>query len=597
MTTATTPGRQPIQIIEIDQQVCSLTYGVAPCTASGPTKCFNSFSTCQDRPNYAATTQTIKFCKATSNLPVGEGLIPSLQSVSTLPTQLNFGGGARDTQPLGRRGAITATFEDHPYSDIQADKYLDDRLYEPFEQGTFWSKWLARNPYYNGWTVRVRDGYIGQSISSMPARTYYLERVQVQGSSGRVTLTAKDALKLADDKRALCPVPRQWSLAAAMNNSSTAAFTVLGAATADLPSLFGFLRIDDEIIQYTGRTAVTGGVSVGTGIFPIPTTVVRGMFGTTPAAHNAGTRVQLVRVYGQLLCWDVVYDLLVNFGGVPASLIDKPAWDAEGNQWLADIRITGYISEPTGVTRLIGEICEQCLMNIWWDERAQKIQMRAVRVPTTTVPKIDDEGHIIADSFSVAERDDERITQMWLYFRPRDWSKRIDDDGNYQSIRIRIDADAEAATQYADRRIRKVFSRWLLTDAQAINVTAKLLSYYRDTPRVITLDLDAKDRALWTGDIVDVRHRSITSADGSSVFQRYIVISAQEVKSGETVRYELQSFGPRTDTDPGGDTFSFWTVSGMTTYALATADERRANAFWGENNGTMPGGDPGYFWN
>jgi hypothetical protein len=94
-----------------------------------------------------------------------------------------------------------------------------------------------------------------------------------------------------------------------------------------------------------------------------------------------------------------------------------------------------------------------------------------------------------------------------------------------------------------------------------------------------------------------VRHRAITSDIGGDLFQRYIVISAQEVKSGETVRYELQSFGPRTNENPTGDAFSFWTEAGMTTYASATADERLVNAFWGEADGTMPGGDPGYYWN
>jgi hypothetical protein len=594
----TTPGRQPIQIVEIDQRVCSLTYGVAPCTASlsGNDKCFNTYTTCQDRTNYSATTSTIRFCKSSSNMPIGEKLIPSVTSVSTLPTQLNFAGMDTRTGPLGRRGSITVGFKDHPYSDILTDPYLSDRTYDPLGNGTFWSKWLARNQFYVGWNLRVYDGYIGQSIGSMVVRRYIIERISGPDSNGSVSVVAKDVLKEADNDRAVAPKLTNGTLAANMTDSSTANFTVLNASIADYPSFIGFLRIDDEIIGYGSR--VQSGTSVIFQSVSIPfTPITRGRFGTTAAAHSAGTRVQRVLAYGQVLAWDIVYDLLTTWGGISPSLIDKSAWDAEGNLWLPDIRFTAYISEPTGIADLVAEVCQQGLFNIWWDDRAQTIRMRAIRPPTDPVPLIDDEGNIIADSYSLQERDDDRLTEIWLYLYQRDVSKRLNEEANFRQVRVRIDSDAASANEYGDRRIKRIYSRWITTDAVSIAVTAKLLTFYRDTPRIVTIELDAKDRALWTGDIVDVRHRAITSDIGGDLFQRYIVISAQEVKSGETVRYELQSFGPRTNENPTGDAFSFWTEAGMTTYASATADERLVNAFWGEADGTMPGGDPGYYWN
>ena len=50
-------ARRWLTFVEIDVSICSLTYGVAPCTAAvgvtGAQKCFNTLGSCQDRANYA----------------------------------------------------------------------------------------------------------------------------------------------------------------------------------------------------------------------------------------------------------------------------------------------------------------------------------------------------------------------------------------------------------------------------------------------------------------------------------------------------------------------------------------------------------------
>jgi hypothetical protein len=52
--TATTVGREPVQLVEIRQPLCGNTFGTAPCTATGTgaTKCYNTRATCQDAANY-----------------------------------------------------------------------------------------------------------------------------------------------------------------------------------------------------------------------------------------------------------------------------------------------------------------------------------------------------------------------------------------------------------------------------------------------------------------------------------------------------------------------------------------------------------------
>src|SRR5690625_7957717 len=85
---------------------------------------------------------------------------PSIKRISTAPTVINPGGGGRRSGPLGQRASLSVTFQDHPSSDLLTDPYLDERGVDALRQGTFWTKWLARNPYYNNRIVRVYDGYV-----------------------------------------------------------------------------------------------------------------------------------------------------------------------------------------------------------------------------------------------------------------------------------------------------------------------------------------------------------------------------------------------------------------------------------------------------
>ena len=72
-------GKEILEIVELDLDTCSLTYGNSPCTASGPAakKCFNTFFTCQDQVNYDKSTKTFRF----SNMSIS-----GLQSAGESPT-------------------------------------------------------------------------------------------------------------------------------------------------------------------------------------------------------------------------------------------------------------------------------------------------------------------------------------------------------------------------------------------------------------------------------------------------------------------------------------------------------------------------------
>jgi hypothetical protein len=781
----TTEGREPFIAVQIDQDFCTRTYGVAPCTAATPgNKCFNTLATCQDTANYEKGERTISFCKPASKIPKTQTFIPSVASVSTAPTKINPTNQDRNSSPLGQRAAATIVFDDHPHSDFLVDPYLSDRNYDPLERGTFWSKWVARNPYYQNRPLRIYEQYlddypdievVGQSgaggststtitmpsglkkgdviflfagcdgsnpslpsgytsvgeytsgfqfarlsykvvgntidtsvtftglvatagivlvlrnielstinvassglTTGMPnppsqstifenglciaagflddenvassvtapagftdlitaeatvlgqtvmlatqvttstttidpaafggsgsdynigltisisrptsfsfdankVRSYFIDSVQGPDSNGRVQIVAKDPLKLADRQKAQVPAPSTGTLRIAINTTDTTIDISL-AVLADYPAP-GIVRIDDELITYT-TSAITTISSVD---YVRLTGVTRATNGSIADDHDAGTLVQICTEYDDEPIWDVIYDLLTTYAGIDASFIPYSDWQSEGTVWLAQFNVSAILSQPKGVGEVLGEILQQVLLYIWWDERDQEIKLRAIRPLIGTAPKFTDDANIIENTVSLTTDPKNRVSQIWVYWDQNNKAEDVEKESNYKKLRIRADLDAESAEKYGESRVRKIYARWIQNDAQAINLSARLLGASFENPKILKLRVDAKDRAVWTADIVDILHRNIVDFTGSPTLERYQVLSVEEVLPGEVVQYEMQRFIFK------GTRFGFYQDEYAPDFVYATQDEIDGNAAWySDENGLMPDGSSGW---
>ena len=524
-----TVGREPIQVVEIRQPKCTRVYGVAPCTASGPAagNCFNTRSTCQDTANFLLGTDLSLFF---SRGNVGEQsvsgatyIIPSLVSVSTSPTKINLAGANADAQGLGNRALCSLTFQDHTHTDRVVDPYIDGRGYDALTRGSFWTKWMARNRYRQNIQIIVYEGYVGQALSEMSKRTYFFDSIQGPDDGGRITIQGKDVLARIEERKAQAPVASPGVLFAAIDAVVTT-FTVAGALITDYPAS-GTVRIDSEVLTYTGRTAAGDNINF--------TGVVRGTDDSIAATHNVSAQVQLCLRITEQRVDDTLYLLMNTYGGIDPAYIDLAGWTAEVDSYLGFWRLTTLITSPMGVNDLVSMVQEQVLVNCWWDEKTAQVKLRAIRGIDTEPPLLTAETNIIAGSFRLTEQPKERVSQVWVYYDQRDKTKGMEDETNYKSAAIVANLVEEEL--YGEPSIRKIFGTFLESGALAGTTASRIITRYVQVPSTVQFRLDAKDRTIWTGSTVYISHPMDVDAFGDRRIRQWLIISAQEIEPGETI--------------------------------------------------------------
>ena len=336
------------------------------------------------------------------------------------------------------------------------------------------------------------------------------------------------------------------------------------------------MRINDEIISFATRSG------------DVLTTLTRAQYGTTAAEHSIDDSVQLCKEFANINITDIVFDLLVNFASVPANFIDTAAWDTEEAKWLTFTNLTTIISEPTGVLDLLTELTEENLVDIWWDEKAQTIRLNSVIPDNLNLQEdeFNDDNHIIADSVQVIEKTKARVSQLWIYYAMRDYSKNRDDKENFARLRIKADQGSEGVNEYGDKRVKALFSRWFNASSTAIvnQASSRLLLRNRDNQQEVKFDMDAKDSTLWTGDHFFINTRYNQDVDGAGKVQRMQVLSVSEKELGHRFNYVAEAvlFTGR---------FAFVAPSAQVDYGTATDTDKESYGFISDGTDFADGGE------
>lgn len=521
-------GRIPCAFIEQDMDFCSRTYGEGLCESAigvtGSLKCFNTYATCQDKPHWDKTVKTYRYCTPNTALPVGIQAFPLIKpdSIQFSPQVLTPGKG------LGVRGGVSVKMLDMPFSDAGVDPYLESRPYNPIEQGTFWGKFRARNPFYLSRPFRVLTGFIAEPFSwdDFQAREYVADTFKGPNRDAEVEWSAKDVLALADDKKAVCPLQSSGQLIADITNADTS-ITLVPVGIGDLEyPLSGRIVVGGEGMDFTRVGDVL--------------TVTRDVYGTGAKEHKAADTAQIVKRFILAEIQDVIDELLTDYTpSFKPEWIPKDEWDTERDTFLPG-SWSSDITEPTGVNTLIGELTEEGTCYLWWDEINRKVRFKALRKPDDNIETLSDEDHNLHRSMNLIDDMSQRVSQVVVHFDRIDPVKKLDEMSNFRQHYYGPDPESSGPNEHGIKAIKSIYSRWFtnasLGRVQALSDT--LLKRYTNPPRIITYKLDASN-AQPVGEVFWASTRGIQDVTGARDRANMMVIESRETVPGSV--YELKA--------------------------------------------------------
>lgn len=463
-------------------------------------------------------------------------IFPCLSNASPVGTLINLSGADRNYRPLGRQATLDFSARDFAHSDITQDPYLNDRGAEP--KGTFWPRWIARQKFGKvGARVRRHIGYAGEPLSSYETTSYTLERAST--SEDGASFYCRDEFARTDFSKAQSPKESGLTLREAATAADTSLFLVYDE-TFRFVRTPGVLRINDEIITFAEHYIQTEDVD-GTQVSYIEISgLTRGDYETDAADHDAEDVVQRCLVYDDTSVDDAIHDLLIVDAGIEAQFVDIQGLRAMADADLAPYSLNGIITEPMSINDLLGRVSVECGFYLWWDERAQQIKFQAIRGidAGSIVRTVTYEDNIIAGSFKVTEKEQQRLNVITFYYNPISRTGDLAKPSNYKNAKQIINGDTSTGETYGDFvQERAVFSLFLESAAEVNQTAARIAQRYADIPMRAEFYLDAKDRDLWVGDIIQISHPSIVDADGSRDIRRWIIVEAEEARPGHTMRY------------------------------------------------------------
>jgi hypothetical protein len=452
--------------------------------AFGAHKCFNSLGTCQDRVNFDDDPVTLRFTEDIGFLPPQIGALPFIKSIDVTPAIMSLNG------DLGQRATLKVTFKDtkHPDAGTMFDKYPGDRDYsDPFNRGTFWGKFRARNPFLRMRNCRIIRALIPDSfaanhpmgspladgvLTQQEIRHYVTDSIDGPTPKGEFAIVGKDVLKLADGDRALAPELSNGFLVAGISDSALS-FTLspAGIGNSEYPASGDVTIGGKEVVSFTRAADVM--------------TIVRAQLNTEAVAHSTGDRVQLKLGYIGEDGADILADLWTRAGADPA-FIPLAAWQAEAAAFLGVV-YTLHIAEPTSISKLISEILQYMGATQWWDDVNQLIKLQILRAVSTTADRYN-EDNVLDGAIEVKEQPEKRVSRVIVYFGQVNPLKKIDDLENYRSSEKKSHDQSEADEGVSNKII---FARGIAAGGRTVATTlaTKYLSRYVRPPRRFNFSL------------------------------------------------------------------------------------------------------------
>jgi len=557
-------SRTPIDMIVLTLDLCANTFGEGDCTATGE-PCYNTWATCRDKANFSRTTKEYRFTSADTPLPFKDGERPYISKITPFATEIK-------TDDVTVNARVKAKFYDEADTDIGIDPYVSDRS---SVQGNFWKKLLARNPNYGGRLFEWYEGFLGLIESQFERRFVgLLDNITLEKAT--VTVEAVDLLDALSDIDV--PAEVDCELTAAITDSDT---TVTVSAVDDLDES-GYIRIDDEIIQYA---AISGLLLTG---------CTRGCFSTTADSHSDGDSVQPCRYYAADNPFDILLEMLTDDAGYDSSYIDSSAF-ADCKAWPGgEIDFEAIISEPTSLKDLYWELIELLDCKSWVAEDlkitiARNVPNRGARSYTS----LNDAENIIDGSTSGDLNEDSRVTRVMIYY-DKDAIGDLEEQSSYARLSVSVDTDAESANEYGETIKKTIWCRWINSTCASEEELAYWLTEFggrylmnrRDPAPIIKLALERKDSALKTGEHVKLSTDELCDAAGNDYSDVKFRVTKRDKKDDGKYEYKVEQMPKKR--------ICLINPEGAAAFDEAT-DAEKEYGYIGDEYGDIDG-QAGYYW-
>ena len=500
-------------------------------------KCYNTFATCQDTPNYSPTTKTLTFTKSQTAIVknAGETLytLPLLSSYTTKPTEVNVGARRTSSFNLGEFGRADIRMTDMQHTDNFVDEYVKERTFNPLERGTFWSKFLARVPYFENSEYRIYEGWKGQQLSEMDYRKYLVDRISNPDSNGNVNINCVDVFRRLDAVKAQYPTQSQSRLLGDISSTETTIKTSgLANSTGDLQT--NFISISNEIISYASVTDNLDGTFTYNNC-------IRQQFDTEPTEHSDGDAVQHTVHFSKLSTnsslYNVVY-LLFKAAGFHDTDLDLTGWDEEINTWLVTFqRMERVLFKPVAIDKLLGELCQQCGFFMWFDDVEKLVKIKAIR-PETPEVTLTESNNLIAGKTKPTLETNERVSVVVVDHDIISGSKNTGSRDSYKKTSVRL-GDGGSQLKYGSNVTFSLQAPWLYTNSQVTQLTSRVLRRYSDNTKFLEIEVDARDD-LRIGQVFKLAYSKFVLPSGLPEELTWQVISRHKLK--DTIKIKCQQF-------------------------------------------------------
>jgi hypothetical protein len=345
-------------------------------------------------------------------------------------------------------------------------------------------------------------------------------------------------------------------------------------------SASGYILIDSEIIQYTGKSGVA------------LTGLTRGAKGTTPAAHTIGATVQEVIVLGPAHPLDIAVSVLTNTGktglGISASLVDSAEFTAmkavvgdgllfefhlkesqNGKQWLEQEIFSPLAAYPV----VLGN---------------GKISLKVYRqpVPAQLDGSIDEDSIIGIPQWSANLKS--LVNDVTIYY---DYDVVT---GSFQGSANYTDAASIAANGRHKRYIRMRGARSSFADTMLYieeRATA-ILQRYKNPAPIVRVQTHFGKNLIEAGDIVELSSAILPNRDTGL---RGVTDSLVEVVNREPdfsrglMGFDLLLAG-------FSELAQVWSEDSIPDYTSSSAAQRANYCYWTDDAGLNPDSTPGDNW-